>query len=283
MKLAPFVLTVLFAVIAGVGAVKVMGSGEAKAAKETALERVLRTNTLRCAYTLYPTFVEKDPNTGKMSGLTYDLTEELGKALGLKVEWVAEVGSAELFQGMGTKYDANCSSYWRTPERARGGDFTRPIFYTPSYIYVRADDDRFKTLDDFNNPGVTLAMLDGEATSALLVQAFPKSKALSFPSLTPATDRFLAVVGGKADATAMEGSIGAAFMEANPGKLRQLMPFGNMANVIVIPHHEQAFKNFLDAGIAALLEQGTLRTVINRHIRHRGTVLLPAGDAGEAP
>lgn len=275
-----FILTVLVAVVAAFGAVKVMAPGEAEAQKETALERVLRTGTLRCAYVLYPTYIDKDPNTGKMSGLTHDISEALAKALGLKVEWTAEVAVGEVFQGMGTKFDANCAGFWRTPERARGGDFSRPLFFTPSYIYVRADDGRFKAVEDFNKPEVVFSGLDGEGTTRILQARFPNAKVHSLPNLTPATDRFLAVIGKKADATAMEGSIGAEFMAKNPGKLKQFpVPLASLPNVIVLPHGEQELKNFLDAGIAHLLEQGEMAALIDKHIKFKGTVILPASEA----
>jgi len=54
--------------------------------KESAFDRVMRTKTLRCGYTIYPPFFSKDPNTGEFSGLFHDFTEQIGKELGIKIE-----------------------------------------------------------------------------------------------------------------------------------------------------------------------------------------------------
>lgn len=283
MRLTQTFLTIVAAMVSAWATLHITGSGDAARTRETALERVLRSGTLRCAYTIYDTYIDRDPNTGLLSGLSYELTEALGKALGLKVEWTAEVGSHELFAGMGTKYDANCTGYWRTPERAHGGDFTRPIFYTPTYYYVRAEENRFNTPDDFNNPAVTFSLLDGEGTSMAAGYMFPKAKQAWLPGLTPVSDRILAVATNKADVVIIESSVADGFMKNNPGRIRRFSdkPAINMASVLLIPHHEQAFKNFLDAGIAALLEKGELKAIVKRHNMGEGAVILPATEAGE--
>jgi len=47
--------------------------------RESAYARVMRTGTLRCGYVLYPKTIERDLNTGKMSGPMYAIMEEMGK------------------------------------------------------------------------------------------------------------------------------------------------------------------------------------------------------------
>ena len=53
-------------------------SGEKSNRKETAYERMTRTNTLRCGYNLWEPWVMKDPTTGVMSGAFVDFIEMIG-------------------------------------------------------------------------------------------------------------------------------------------------------------------------------------------------------------
>ena len=64
-----------------------VGALQSEAKKETTYERVMRTRTIRCGYFVWPPFLTKDLNTGALSGLNYDVAEEMGKLLDLKIEW----------------------------------------------------------------------------------------------------------------------------------------------------------------------------------------------------
>src|ERR1019366_454810 len=181
-------------------------------------DRVVKTRTLRCAYTIYPTFIDKDPNTGKLSGLFHDLTEEIGRQLNLKIVWAEEVPTDAIFEGFRTgRYDAVCPGYFATPSRTAGGDFTRPLVFIPFNMYVRTGESRFKSFADFNNPGVTISTMDGEASQIAVNDAFPQAHQNTLPGTTAATDRFMAVAGGKSDATPMEAAIGMEDKAHHPG------------------------------------------------------------------
>jgi polar amino acid transport system substrate-binding protein len=242
-------------------------------------DRVVKTHTLHCAYTTYPTFVEKDPNTGAFSGMFYDLVNEVGRQLGIKVEWTEEVGSDAIFEGFKTgRYDAVCPGYFAAPSRTWGGDFTKPIVFIPFDMWVRAGEKRFKSFDDFNNQRVTVATLDGEMSQIATNESFPLATQKSLSGLTPATDRFVMVATGKADATPMEAAIGAEYMKNNPGKI---MPFGTKpirlgGSTIIIPHDEFKLKEMLDTAIDSMLWTGAIERIIRKHEKYPGTMMLPA-------
>ncbi len=252
--------------------------GSDKEPNET-YDRVIKARTLRCAYTTYPTFVEKDPNTGQFSGLFYDLVNEVGRQLGIKIEWTEEVGTDAIFEGFKTgRYDAVCPGYFAAPSRTWGGDFTKPLVFIPFELWVRASETRFKTFDDLNNPKVTIATLDGEMSQIATNETFPLATQKSLPGLTPATDRFVMVSTGKADATPMEAAIGAEYMKNNPGKI---MRFGTKPGRVggstsIIPHDEFKLKEMLDTAIDTMLWTGALERIIGKHQKYPGTMLLPA-------
>jgi len=77
-------------------------------AKETAYERVMRTKTLRCAYSVWRPFFSKDPNTGEISGVVPELFDKAAQDLGLKIEYTEEVNPAQMFEGFSTnRYDCH--------------------------------------------------------------------------------------------------------------------------------------------------------------------------------
>lgn len=85
--------------------------------KESAYDRVIRTGTIRCGYAISPPVMVQDPNTKKLSGLDYDLWQEIGKDLGLKIEFVEEAGWGNFIEGLrSNRYDAFCTELWPDPE-----------------------------------------------------------------------------------------------------------------------------------------------------------------------
>ena len=62
----------------------------------------------------------RDPNTGKMSGFIYDIMQEVGRSLNLKVEYTLEVPWDSIPMSLQSgKADAHCAGIWATPSRGR--------------------------------------------------------------------------------------------------------------------------------------------------------------------
>lgn len=170
--------------------------------KESAYARVMRTKTLRCGYVLWPDSTDKDPNTGQLTGWVPDITEQLGKKLGLKIEWTAEVQlgqQAEMLRY--NKIDALCTSDgpWNYTDAAYM-DWTHPMAYFPIFLMVRQNETRFKTLQDFNSPNVTFTAMDGDISAPLHDELTPKAKRLDVPVSGDPSLLALNVDTGKADA-----------------------------------------------------------------------------------
>jgi len=253
------------------------------AEKESAYDRITKTKTLRCAYTTYPPFISKDANTGKMSGLFYDLTNELGRQLSLKVDWVEEVGSDAIFEGLNTgRYDAVCAGYAATPARTWGGDFLKTMIFVPFEMYVRADEKRFKTTEDFNSPDVTLATMDGEMSQIVANEFFPRAKQASVSGLTPGADRMMMVAAGKADAVPIDAPIGREYMDHNPGKVKLFggKPLRLEGSTLIIPHNEFALKSMMDTAIDSMQWNGVTERILNKYAKYAGSFLLPVQPYG---
>jgi polar amino acid transport system substrate-binding protein len=249
---------------------------------ESTFERVMRTKTLRCAYIVYPMFVEKDPNTGEFSGLYYDIMTEMGKLLGLKIEWGPELAADTGFEGIGRSFDANCTGYSPTPARSFAAAFTKPIVYMPYVLYIRADETRFKTLADFNSETVRIATLDGEESQTVAREQFPKAKTLDFSGMASVAERLESVASGKADVAPFDAPVGGQYVAANPGKLKAFtIPIRVGTSAIALPHGEQDLKEMFDITIDSMLTSGALARIVAKYEKQPGSYYLPA--IGYAP
>ena len=98
---------------------------------ETAYERVVRTNTLRCAYAIYPPFLGKDPNTGKLSGFMPDMMAEFERASGFKIEWGPEIDWGNIGMTLQSgKADAFCAGMFLTPKRGHVIAGSIPVMFS---------------------------------------------------------------------------------------------------------------------------------------------------------
>ena len=85
----------------------------------------------------YPPQSSVDQKTGKLVGFDVDAANQMGKILGLKVDFsnpAWETIPAGLQQG---KYDVSIGSMTITPERQKVLDFTDPYYYTSGQVFVK--------------------------------------------------------------------------------------------------------------------------------------------------
>lgn len=249
--------------------------------KESVYARVMRTNTLRCGYILYPAEVMQDPNTGALSGLVVETVSEIGKQLGWKIDWAVPVGHADMFEGFKTgKYDALCSGLWKNPNWAKQALFTRPIDYGIFYAYVRADDTRFdQGLTAINDPSIKIAVVDGEYGQFVARDTYPNAQTMQLPQLTDMSMILESVATSKADVAFLAKAHAAAYIKNNPGKLKvidrwpvRVMP----APVVVLPSGEHDLHEIVDAAVEYLLNNGTIEQILRKYDPELGSYNLIA-------
>jgi ABC-type amino acid transport substrate-binding protein len=274
MKFGQVALIILLSVVVAAGvafyaANSRLGEGLAQKTKETRLEQVKRTGVIRCGYVNWPPFTQKDPNTGQMSGMTYDLTEEIGRQLKLKIEWTGEVSTGSMLADLNLgRFDMICSPFGMTPGRAREAGFTPPFLFSPIYMYVRKDDTRFdNNFEAANDPHVSFAILDGEFSSIGANENFPAATKVSIPQLLNSADLYMAVATKKADAVIQDPYTFADYDAANPGVLRAAgnRPMRLIAVGMPIPANEPALKATLDTTIAYLQDSDFIDKLLKKY------------------
>ena len=231
-------------------------------------KKIATSQTIRCGYAEWPPFMTIDPNTKKVSGLLYDVWELVGKKLGLKIEWSSPLGWGEITEAVTTgKVDAFCVGVWPDTGRTKNLLLSRPVFYTPIYLYARDGDNRFdKGTDILNDSKFAVAGQDGDFTATLLGLKFPKARQVNISPMQQQGEMLLNVASGKADVTVVDVPYAHEYMAQNPHKLKRVKapPLGIVPLDIPLAVGEYQLKSMIDAVLNDLINDGTIAALIKK-------------------
>lgn len=238
--------------------------------RESVYDRVMRTQTIRCGYAVWAPDLMRDPNTGKFSGVIYDLMEEVGKATGFKIEWTEEVGFGAHVEALrDSRFDVFCTGFWPSAKRAPYNDHTRPVYFVSVDAYVRNDDRRFDgDLQKVKTEGASVSVIDGEMSSIIADALFPDAKRVALPQMTDPVQMLMNVATGKADITFTDMHTAQSFMEANPGTLRQVpleRPVRIVPVTLAIAVGEERLKSMLNTAIDQMQYDGVIEMILKKY------------------
>ena len=276
---AVLVILVLLIGMIGVYTLQQQPSGQSQPlVKESAYDRVMRTQTIRCGYITWKPFFVKDPNSGALSGIFYDYTEALGKALNLKIEWTEETSWGDFPAALGSgRFDAMCAGSYPNSARARVIDFVRPILYQPAYAYTREGDKRFDNHPEaINDPQKTIAVVEGSTMNLIATQDFPHAKDFLMPEMTSLADSFVSVASGKADVTLSNATTAEEYMHDNPGKIRRVensAPLSIFPNALAVGGGQDRLRRMLDIATGETLNSGTIDAILAKYPGDSDTLL----------
>ncbi len=271
------------------------GSVQTVKSEQSVYDRVMQSGKIRCGYVVYTPGCLKDPNTGKLSGVGIDTLEMVAKNLGLKVEWTEEVGWGSMIEGLETnRYDMIATPVWTNANRARLVDFSKSLFYSPIFAYVKKGNKQLsgQHLDQMNSPKCSIATVDGETAEIIAREDYPDAKKVSLTQLSDISQLLLTVSTGKADVTFMEPSAAAAYIEHNPGAVEILKterPIRVFPNCWMFKRNQMEFKNMLDTALDQLINSGAVDKVIRKYEPAPNTLYrdalpyqVPPASAGQA-
>ncbi len=238
--------------------------------KQSLYDRVIQTGKIRCGYVIYPPDCIKDPNTGKLSGIGVDAIELIAKKLALKVEWAEEVGWGTMLEGLQTgRYDVVASLVWTNANRAKLMGFSKPLVYSPIYVYAHKGDHRYKgQLEKINSPEVKIVTIDGETAQVIADADFPKSSRLSMPQMTDYAQVALSLASGKADIALLEPIIANEYLRHNPGSIENISqgkPIRVFANTFMFNRGQSEFKEMVDTVLDEIINSGAMDKIISKY------------------
>lgn len=249
----------------------------------TAYDRVANTRTLRCAYAAYNPMLIIDPNTRQLSGIFYDLVNEIGKRANLNVEWVEEVGYGNINAGFVTnRYEAFAAGLWPAGSRSLNTVFSAPLFYDPISVWVNAKDTRFDGPDGWqklNSPDYTVTYTDGDATQNMKRAFFPLAKDAPSSQADTIAEECDKVAARKADAMFRDLISGHLYLQSNPGSIKNASPD---KPAIMYPltigfnQNEHGLKNMVDAVIYELQQDGTVARTLKKYMGENSPLFMYA-------
>ena len=188
------------------------------------LDAVRTSRVLRAAYINYPPSMTVDPNTKAKGGIMTDVILESAKAMGLQVQWTEETSFASMTDTLDSgKADIVVSGIWPSSSRALRADFSRVVYFSPVYAYVRSEDSRFDNkLASVNTNSVRIATIDGELSSIVAHSDYPNAATVSLPQQADVAQLLLQLSSRKADVTFVEPAIADQFLAKNPGSIRRV-------------------------------------------------------------
>lgn len=248
---------------------------------ETAMERIARTRTVRCAYLVAPPQLIRDPNTGAFSGIGPDIWAEIAKRLDLRIEWTEEVTFVTMPEGLKKgRYDAFCLSSYRWPPSMTEVAYTSPIFYSVTGVYARAGSAIAKETDPqkLNRPDLTVASIDGEASSFIQQSLFPQTKAISLPQSSDLSLALESVADGKADMTFANPLMIMPYMMTHADKVVKLdtPAIGMHSHGFGVSQNELAWRQTVDSVVQDMLADGTIDKILNRYETVPGSLVRTA-------
>jgi len=288
-NLSPILITAIVAAVVALAVVHLTEppAPDAAANKDTAAAQHTLPAKMTCGYAVYPPFLSKDPKTGQLSGIFYDITQKVSEEIGIPVEWTVEssFGTAPTDLAY-RKFDIFCSDLWADPKRARSAAFSTPVFYAPILAYVRTDDSRFdgKTLADLiKDSQLKIAVVDGEFSDIIRKDMFPSAQVLAEPQNTSVSQLAEDVALGKADITFLEREVANDYLKANPGKIKELTigPLHLGESVWAFNKDDRDLRELFDVALRKLINNGYVDRVVQKYETYPGS-LYPVAKPYEA-
>lgn len=239
---------------------------------------VFANKTIKVGYISYPPGFFVDPNTKEKSGIFNDVLVEIAKRNGLTIHYKEEVTWATMIEVLKTdRVNLIANPVWATQERKENADFSRPVYFSPIGVFVRADDNRFDAdRTKLNDPKIKIAAVDGEVNNFIGKSDFPKAELKPFPNNIDVAQLFLEIQTKKKDVTFAEPMFAYDYMQKNPGKLKNIgekSPIRNYPNCYMYKKGESKVGDFLNAEIDKLIKDGTIDKIIAKYAPFKGAVI----------
>lgn len=181
----------LFVALLMLAGVACKGEDQQKLTSESALEQVLKRETLKVGMSTFVPWAMKD-KTGKLVGFEIDVATRLAEDTGVKVEFVPTNWDGIIPALLSGKFDVIIGGMGILPSRNLKVNFTIP--YETSGMSIVANKElagNFKTLEDFNRPDVKIAVRLGATPVAAAEKFMPKAQLIKFDDESKAIQELL--------------------------------------------------------------------------------------------
>lgn len=161
-------------------------------------------------------------DTGDAEGWDYDFINEACRRLNCTPEYVEFAWDTMIAAVADGQFDMAADGITITEERAQQVDFSDGYVSIEQRLLVRADEDRFETIEELAaNPDLTLATQVGTTNFMTATQYMPEEEILTFDTFPLAVQ---ALLSGDADAVIIDEVAGLGYLGENQDELKLVGP-----------------------------------------------------------
>ncbi len=175
-------------------------SGSAEAQQKSRLQQIIDSGTLKVGTTgdFNPMSI-RDPASNSFKGYEIDAAADLAQSLGVKLELVPTDWPTLVAGIAAGRYDIFMGGSSMNTARAKTIAYSVPYIETGTVpVFQKSAAGKFKTWDDINQPGVTVAVVLGTVFEQQAKQHIPKA---TVKSVQPPARGFQEVRAGRPDVT----------------------------------------------------------------------------------
>ena len=251
MQIRRFAITFAAAALTFAGVLPALAEGP------TRLDDILAKGVLKVGSTGdYKPFTFLDKTKGTFEGFDIDMANELGKALGVKVEFVQTSWPTLMKDYEAGQFDIAMGGISITLERAKKASFSSAYMREGKTPIARcADKDKFQTIADIDKPGVRVITNPGGTNEKFDRANLKAAEIKVFPDNTMIFDE---VIKGNADLMITDSSETRFQQKAHPElcAIHPDKPFDFAEKAYLLPR-DPALKSFVDAWMHIMVETGS--------------------------
>lgn len=168
------------------------------AAQSEILDDIKKTGVLKvCMWPDYYGISYRDPKTGWLQGIDIELSEELARDLGAKIEYVETDFSKVTADVASGKCEIAMMGVGVLPARAEKVDFSAPYLRSDVYAVTTRSNRNLKTWDDIDRPGRVIVVQKGTFMEPLMQKTLREA---TLEITVKPSEREREVESGRADA-----------------------------------------------------------------------------------
>jgi cyclohexadienyl dehydratase len=229
----------------------------AQGQEATRLQAIVQRGTLRVGMTGdYPPFSALDSVTSAFRGFDVDVAEAIGKALGVRVEYVQTTWPRLSEDFAADRFDVAMGGISVTSDRESKGPFSNPLIQDGKTPIARCTDGgKFETLADIDHPGTRLIVNPGGTNERFARANIRNAEIRVFADNLTIFDE---IVTGRADLMITDASETRYQQKLHPGVLCAIhpdQPFDHTQKAYWL-QRDTALKAFVDGWIRSAVEDG---------------------------
>lgn len=196
---------------------------------------------------------------GELAGYDVDVWKEFEKRTGIKVEWEHADFSGLLGLLDTDRADVVAAQMSPTPEREEKYDFSQPVTYFTSNVFVK-DDSGFEKVEDLD--GKKIGVGSGNEMQREIQEKYPDCK-FEFEIYTSATlDNMMSDVEfGRIDGMLAQNVQGSMAVEKSGASLKMLPPFAQATGTYIVKKGRPELLEAIDKFIEEIKADGTLKEI----------------------